>query len=89
MVKNIEHERMRWACRRGMLELDLFLVPFFEACYSELSSKEKETFAFMLSATDPELMSWLMAHSIPHKQEVAELVEKVRQYRLQSKNSFV
>ncbi len=78
----IKDERIRWACRRGMLELDLFLVPFYEHCYQELSEKEKETFAELLTAIDPELLEWLMAHQTPQNKEVACLVEKIRAFRL-------
>ncbi len=83
--KDIEHERLRWACRRGMLELDLFLVPYFEACFADLSLLEQKTFAYLLSATDPELLSWLMAHSHHPDKEVAAIVDKIRQYRLQQR----
>lgn len=75
-------ERIRWACRRGMLELDLFLVPFYEHCYDSLSDTEKHVFSELLTATDPELLSWLMAHSTPENKEMALIVNKIRQHRL-------
>jgi antitoxin CptB len=87
--KDIEYERLRWACRRGMLELDLFLVPFFEACFSKLTVAEQETFAHLLSATDPELLSWLMAHTQHENKEVALIVDKIRQYRLQQRQGTI
>ncbi|MBN9287105.1 MAG: hypothetical protein BGO43_12025 [Gammaproteobacteria bacterium 39-13] len=82
MVENKTAERIRWACRRGMLELDLFLVPFYEHCYISLSEVEKKVFSELLTATDPELLSWLMAHNAPENEEVALIVNKIRQYRL-------
>lgn len=75
------HERIRWACRRGMLELDLFLVPFFEQQYVTLNEEEKQIFQKMLSETDPDLFAWLMGHNIPANQEFIKLVEKIRSYR--------
>ncbi len=86
---NIEYERLRWACRRGMLELDLFLVPFFEAHYANLNSTEQKTFAYLLSATDPELLSWLMNHTQHENTEVAAIVDKIRQYRLQQRQGSI
>ncbi|MGD9591447.1 MAG: succinate dehydrogenase assembly factor 2 [Candidatus Berkiella sp.] len=83
--KEIEYEKLRWACRRGMLELDLFLVPFFEACFNNLTSKEQLAMKSLLSATDPELLGWLMAHQAHEDKEVAAIVDKIRQYRLQQR----
>ena len=31
--------RIKWACRRGMLELDVILLPYFEACFDDLPQK--------------------------------------------------
>ncbi|MBS0286149.1 MAG: succinate dehydrogenase assembly factor 2 [Proteobacteria bacterium] len=84
-MNKIEHERLRWACRRGMLELDLFLVPFFEACYATLNLHQQQSFAHLLTATDPELLSWLMGHSFHENKEVQEIVEQIRNYRLQQR----
>ncbi|MBU0538954.1 MAG: succinate dehydrogenase assembly factor 2, partial [Gammaproteobacteria bacterium] len=30
MVSENEFKRIRWACRRGMLELDLVMVPYVD-----------------------------------------------------------
>lgn len=89
MEKNNTSERIRWACRRGMLELDLFLAPFFEKCYSSLNTEEKQHFSHLLTATDPELLSWLMGHSTPENKELLAIVDKIRQYRLMPKDPFL
>jgi succinate dehydrogenase flavin-adding protein (antitoxin of CptAB toxin-antitoxin module) len=44
---------------------------------------EKKSFSVLLSATDPELLSWLMAHSTPKEEDLRAIVDKIRQYRLQ------
>lgn len=88
-MENKTKERIRWACRRGMLELDLFLVPFFEHCYTDLSEVEKQIFSELLTATDPELLSWLMAHSAPENKEMISIVNKIRNYRLQGPHQLV
>lgn len=33
--------RIHWACRRGMRELDISIMPFFEHEYDSLSDEEK------------------------------------------------
>ena len=75
-----EHEnQIRWACRRGMLELDLFLLPFFENYYSNLSEDMKLAFQNLLSCNDPEIFAWLMNNAVPDDKELVEIVEKIRQ----------
>lgn len=54
--------RLRWACRRGMLELDVILVPYFDHCYAELNSEQKHNFVRFLACDDPDIFAWLMGH---------------------------
>ncbi|MCV5902066.1 succinate dehydrogenase assembly factor 2, partial [Escherichia coli] len=36
-----EKARIKWACRRGMLELDVVIMPFFEECFDALNEQEQ------------------------------------------------
>lgn len=40
-----DKRRLRWACRRGMLELDVLFEPFVDQAYDELSEEQKRYFA--------------------------------------------
>ena len=62
MVSAEERARVKWACRRGMLELDVILDPFFEECFDTLSDTEKQDFIEFLKCDDPDLFAWLMGH---------------------------
>lgn len=86
-LERIKREKLRWACRRGMLELDLFLVPFFEKAYEALSNDEKEEFAAMLCHTDPELLAWLMGHDKPSSMPLQSLTAKIREFRRQNNDT--
>lgn len=55
--------RLRWACRRGMLELDVLLAPFVEEGYDALSLQQKKDFERLLAADDPDLFAWFMGHA--------------------------
>ncbi|BCI75286.1 FAD assembly factor SdhE [Vibrio cholerae] len=35
--------RIKWACRRGMLELDVVIMPFFEECFDSLTESSRTT----------------------------------------------
>jgi antitoxin CptB len=77
-----DHElsRLRWACRRGMLELDLLLLPFFEKRFLQLTPSEQKVFVELLSCTDQELFDWLMSKKIPENIHFRNLVLLILQY---------
>lgn len=54
--------RLRWACRRGMLELDVLLLPFVDQAFDTLTFQQKETFERLLTCDDPDLFAWFMGH---------------------------
>ena len=63
-----EKAKIRWACRRGMLELDILLIQFFDHQFEQLSFSEQQQFKKFLSIEDPQLMNCLIGgatQSIP------------------------
>ncbi|MDD8059443.1 MULTISPECIES: succinate dehydrogenase assembly factor 2 [Shewanella] len=70
--------RVRWACRRGMLELDVLFQPFVEAHYEALADADKQTFIRLLECEDPELFAWFMGHEQCPDPQLATMVVKVR-----------
>jgi len=73
----IEISRLRWACRRGMLELDVLLGVFLEEAYSKLPREQQEQFEQLLSCNDQELFEWLTGKREPDP-EFKTMVEQVR-----------
>jgi len=53
-------KRLKWACRRGMLELDLVLEPFLENIFSTLSDEDKVRFESLLESEDQDLFDWFL-----------------------------
>jgi len=51
--------RLRWLCRRGMLELDAWLLLFLETRYADLSPEMQAAFARLLDQDDMALFDWL------------------------------
>lgn len=49
-----------WRSRRGMLELDLLLVPFTREVYGTLGAGERERYRELLGFEDQELFGWLL-----------------------------
>jgi len=57
--------RLRWQCRRGLLELDLLLGNFLETQYQQLSDKKKAAFVALLQYSDQELLYWFTDQVVP------------------------
>jgi len=51
--------RLRWQCRRGMLELDLILLQFVEQTYARLPKEEQDLFLQLLQEEDTALWQWV------------------------------
>lgn len=68
---------MRWASRRGMLELDLVLEPFVNACYSELDERDRYRFQQLMICEDQDLFSWFLGRQQPEDEELAVIVNKI------------
>lgn len=72
-----EISRLRWACRRGMLELDVLLGVFLEEAFLKLPKEQQELFVQLLSCNDQELFEWLTGKKEPDP-EFKTMVEQVR-----------
>ncbi|GLR73036.1 succinate dehydrogenase assembly factor 2 [Agaribacter marinus] len=69
--------RLKWACRRGMLELDVLLLPFVEQAFDQLSYDDKVVFERLLTADDPDLFAWFMGHQECKDKEFASMIARV------------
>jgi antitoxin CptB len=71
--------KLRWRCHRGMLELDLFLLGFFDQCFAQLLPPEQACFEDLLAETDPELYTWLLGSEEPAPQ-YQSLIQQIRSF---------
>lgn len=71
--------RVHWACRRGMRELDISIMPFFEYEYDSLSEDDKQIFIRLLENDDPDLFNWLMNHGEPADPELKRMINLIQQ----------
>lgn len=78
MTDSLDMSRLKWACRRGMLELDLLLGDFLEHDYAQLSAQEREDFERLLRYPDQELYDFFMKNQPPPEEVIARLVETIR-----------
>lgn len=73
-----ELARLRWKCRRGLLELDLLFRDFLDHGYAQLDADAAQRFDALLDYPDAVLLEWLMGRIQPTDKEVAHLVEQIR-----------
>ena len=76
--QNREYSRLYWQCRRGMLELDILLQTFVTTAVPLLNQIELEAFKRLLTQPDNLLLEYLMGRTVPLDQEVASVVEQIR-----------
>lgn len=74
--------RIKWACRRGMLELDVVIMPFFEECFEQLTEQEQQDFVALLECDDPDLFTWVMQHGRSENERLASMVDKIVAHNL-------
>lgn len=77
MLDTEELNRMRWASRRGMLELDLVLEPFVNQCYARLDTVDRQRFQQLMLCQDQELFGWFLRRETPGDPELAAIVERI------------
>ena len=77
MLSEMEVNRLRWRSRRGMLELDLLLLPFYDEVFHELDEETQLTFVHLLEQDDPDLLQWFSRKSVPEDARLAQLVETI------------
>lgn len=75
----MERNRLFWGSRRGMLELDLILLPFLENVYPSLDQADKERYWKLLECEDQDMFAWLLHRQDPQDPELQRIVHIVRE----------
>jgi antitoxin CptB len=70
--------RLRWRCRRGMLENDLILTRFLDARGDAITETEVAALDRLLELSDNELWDLLSGRQEPADAAVAPLLERLR-----------
>ena len=78
MSEDQDFNQMRWASRRGLLELDLLLAPFVDECYRDLSADDKADFRQLVTCEDQDIMNWIMGRTPVDDDALRGIVERIR-----------
>lgn len=80
MLFEYDQAKLQWACRRGMLELDVLLGNFLNEAYPALSLDDKNRFIALLKCSDPEIFSWLLGREKPEDEDLAFITKLIRHH---------
>lgn len=81
MIADALKRRLQYQCRRGMLELDVILLPYFEANHEQMDDEAVQRFAALLEEADPDLYTWLMGYGVSDNAQHQQLIEQIRAFK--------
>ncbi|MDH4051101.1 MAG: succinate dehydrogenase assembly factor 2 [Rubrivivax sp.] len=75
--------KLRWRCRRGLLENDLFIDRFFRRHEHTLTARQADALAALMDLSDNDLLDLLLARREPQdvidRPDVREVLAMLRQ----------
>jgi antitoxin CptB len=69
--------RLRWRCRRGMLELDCLLLRYFDDQYAVADVGARSAFERLLTLPDPEILALLSGQCRTEDPFLCEIIERI------------
>ncbi|MCL4143040.1 UNVERIFIED_CONTAM: hypothetical protein GTU68_045412 [Idotea baltica] len=81
----MDRNRLFWASRRGMLELDLVLLPFLEKIYPTLEQEDKERYWRLLDCEDQDMFGWFLRRENPDDSDLLKIVQIIRDTRSETR----
>ena len=74
--------KLKWRCRRGLLENDLFIERFFARHEAALTAREADALGALMALADNDLLDLLLARREPagalDRPEVRDVLAKLR-----------
>lgn len=77
MVVATELNRLFWHSRRGMLELDVLLVPFVREVYPQLDADDQARYRKLLECEDQDMFGWFMQREEPSDPDLQRMVRMI------------
>lgn len=77
MADAIELNRLFWHSRRGMLELDVLLVPFVQEVYPTLDEADQARYRKLLACEDQDMFGWFMQRDEPTDPDLLRMVRMI------------
>jgi antitoxin CptB len=79
MTNQVPLSELKWRCRRGMLELDIFLQKFMQHGYAKLDDSGRNDFYEILEFQDQELVELLLGKVSAMDRHINDIARKIRE----------
>jgi antitoxin CptB len=70
-----ELNRIRWRCRRGLLELDLILTTFLDQRFDSLTEHQKAQFVQLIDNSDNDLWDLIANKKSSANHDLREIIQ--------------
>lgn len=77
---SLEERKVIYRARRGLKEIDVYFDPYVKNHYLQADAAEKDMFAELVAAEDPDLLDWFMEVSEPPRPELKTFIQKLKHY---------
>lgn len=79
-MQKFNKQEIFWHSRRGMLELDLLLVPFAQEQFEHLSYADQCLYNQLLLQEDQDLWLWLLGQARPADASLSAIIDQILAY---------
>lgn len=76
-MSEFNKDKIYWHSRRGMLELDLLLMPFAKEVFGSLSPQDQLLYSDLLEQEDQDLFRWLMERDAPAESRFQPIIARI------------
>ncbi len=76
-MEELNPQKIFWHSRRGMLELDLLLVPFSQNVFTSLSLEMQLLYRDLLAEEDQDLWDWLVLGRVPPDLRFEKIIKSI------------
>jgi len=83
-MSELNKQKIYWHSRRGMLELDLLLMPFAKEVFETLSPQDQLLYSELLEEEDQDLFSWLLERGEPDKVHLRPIISRILEHKQNS-----
>ena len=83
-MQEFNKHKIFWHSRRGMLELDLLLVPFATEVFESLPRQDQLLYSDLLEEEDQDIFNWLMRRSEPGEARFESIIRQILAHNTKS-----
>ena len=76
-MTELNKQKIFWHSRRGMLELDLLLVPFAQEVFETLAPDQQQLYEELLQEEDQDLWNWFLDRAEPPQPKFKPLIAQI------------